>query len=69
METQELKVNFNLLSIFQGRLIESLYAKDMDFIIHPSSKEDQINLNSLWFYVASIKNLRIERIFSKRPKN
>ena len=39
----------------------------MDFIIHPSSKEDQINLNSLWFYVASIKNLRIKN-FLKRPK-
>ena len=68
METQELKVNFNLLSIFQGRLIESLYAKDMDFIIHPSSKEDQINLNSLWFYVASIKNLRIEEFSLKDLK-
>mgnify|MGYP003323896019 FL=1 len=60
METQKLKVNFNLLSIFQGRLIESLYAKDMDFIIHPSSQENQSNLNNLWFYIASIKNVRID---------
>ena len=40
----------------------------MDFIIHPSSKEDQINLNSLWFYVASIKNLRIEEFSLKDLK-
>ena len=51
---------FLVLSIFQGVFIESLYAKDMDFMIYPSSGEDQTNLHDLWFYIASIKNLRIE---------
>ena len=65
MEIQKLKVNFNLLSIFQGVFIESLYAKDMDFIIYPSSGEDQTNLNDLRFYIASVKNLRIEEFSIK----
>jgi len=65
MEIQKLKVNFNLLSIFQGVFIESLYAKDIDFIIYPSSGEDQTNLNDLRFYIASVKNLRIEEFSIK----
>lgn len=69
IEIQDLKVNFNLFSLFQGGLIENFYAKDMDLFIHPSLNGDQTNLNDLWFYISSIKKLRIEEFSIKDLKN
>ena len=57
---EELKIEFNLLTFFQGNLIETFYAKHMSLAISQSVKKDQANLNDLWPYISSIKNLIID---------
>ena len=61
IEIEGLKVEFNLLSSFHGSFIEAFYAEDTSLLIDPSTNEDQFNLNDLWLYISSIKNLRINQ--------
>ena len=68
LEIKELKIEFNLFFPFQGRLIERLYAKDMNLFISGSSNKDQANINDLWSYVSNIRNLKIEE-FSLTDSN
>jgi len=68
LEIKELKIEFNLFFPFQGRLIERLYAKDMNLFISGSSNKDQANINDLWAYVSNIRNLKIEE-FSLTDSN
>ncbi len=63
IKIEELKIEFNLLPFLQGNLIETIYAKHMSLIINPSTKREQVNLNKLWPYISSIKNLIIDEFF------
>ena len=60
LKVNGLKIRFNLLSLFQGNLIESLYAEDMNLLLFPTSNQEETSLTDLWIYVSSIKNLKIK---------
>ena len=62
IKIEGLKVEFNLLSPFQGSLIEAFYAEDMSLLINPSTNEDQFNFNYLRLYISSVKNLSINKL-------
>ena len=69
LDIKELKIKFNLLSSFQGDLIDGLYSRDIDLFINASSKDSQLNINDLWFYLSTIKNLRIDKFTIKDSGN
>jgi len=60
IEIEGLKIEFNLLAFLRGNLIEAFYAKEMSFVIYPSTGEDQPNFNDLWLYLTLVKNLIID---------
>ena len=69
LEIKEVKIEFNLFFPFRGNLIESLHAKGMNLVIYPSPDDDQANLNDLWLYSSSIKNLEIDEFFIIESSN
>ncbi len=69
LEIKELKMEFNLFFPFRGNLIESLYAKGMNLLIYAPSNDDQANLNDLWLYASSIKNIEIDEFFIMDSSN
>ena len=62
IKIEGLKVEFNLLSPFQGSLIEAFYAEDLSLLINLSANEDQFNFNDLRLYIPSVKNLSINKL-------
>ena len=60
LKINNLKIEFNILTALQGKLIESIYADKLELLIYPSSVKVNSNLEDLWLYVSSIENIRIK---------
>ena len=68
LKINNLKIEFNILTALQGKLIESIYADKLELLIYPSSVKVNSNLEDLWLYVSSIENIRIKE-FSLTDSN
>ncbi len=69
LKINNLKVKFNLFSVFRGTLIESLYVQDINLLIYPYSNKHQTNFSELWSYVSPIKNLKFDEFTMMDPSN